>query len=96
MKQYLGSTVVKELRGTESTRKSIQKLKKGERASLNEGTAGFNNSHHNVKRPLYISISYCGVKFIDINTQVNQKANPMLWASKLIKFIIFLGNNMRT
>ena len=38
----MGSTVVKELRGTESTRKSIQKLKRGERlgGGGNLSTAG--------------------------------------------------------
>nr|XP_018918082.1 PREDICTED: ankyrin repeat and SAM domain-containing protein 1A [Bemisia tabaci] len=49
---YLGSTVVKELRGTESTKKSIQKLKK---------SAG-----NDVTVPqIVLAISYRGVKFLD-------------------------------
>ncbi|KAK8744166.1 hypothetical protein OTU49_001029 [Cherax quadricarinatus] len=54
--QYLGSTHVKELKGTESTMKSIQKLKK----STSEGA----------KVPkIVLSVSYRGVKFIDAVTQ---------------------------
>ncbi|XP_066942494.1 ankyrin repeat and SAM domain-containing protein 1A-like isoform X5 [Macrobrachium rosenbergii] len=54
--QYLGSTHVKELKGTESTMKSIQKLKK----STSEGA----------KIPkIVLSVSYRGVKFIDAVTQ---------------------------
>nr|XP_027238702.1 uncharacterized protein LOC113829709 [Penaeus vannamei] len=54
--QYLGSTHVKELKGTESTMKSIQKLKK----STAEGA----------KVPkIVLSVSYRGVKFIDAQTQ---------------------------
>lgn len=54
--QYLGSTHVKELKGTESTMKSIQKLKK----STSEGA----------KIPkIVLSVSYRGVKFIDALTQ---------------------------
>ncbi|XP_042233605.1 ankyrin repeat and sterile alpha motif domain-containing protein 1B-like isoform X2 [Homarus americanus] len=54
--QYLGSTHVKELKGTESTMKSIQKLKK----STSEGS----------KIPkIVLSVSYRGVKFIDALTQ---------------------------
>ncbi|XP_013772275.1 ankyrin repeat and SAM domain-containing protein 1A-like isoform X2 [Limulus polyphemus] len=49
---YLGSTLVKELKGLESTRKSIQKLKLSTRGI--------------VKAPnVLLSISYTGVKFID-------------------------------
>ncbi|CAL4077916.1 unnamed protein product, partial [Meganyctiphanes norvegica] len=54
--QYLGSTHVKELKGTESTMKSIQKLKK----STAEGAK--------VPR-IILSVSYKGVKFIDAVTQ---------------------------
>lgn len=57
--QYLGSTHVKELKGTESTMKSIQKLKK----TPSDGT----------KVPkIILSVSYKGVKFMDYNTQVRQ------------------------
>lgn len=72
--QYLGSTVVKELRGTESTRKSIQKLKKGERisaANAGVGNAALNNVNQNMKRAVYILISHRGVQFVDIKSQVN-------------------------
>ncbi|XP_076311891.1 ankyrin repeat and sterile alpha motif domain-containing protein 1B-like isoform X2 [Tachypleus tridentatus] len=52
LKLYLGSTLVKELKGLESTRKSIQKLKLSARGI--------------VKAPnVLLSISYTGVKFID-------------------------------
>ncbi|KAH8382394.1 hypothetical protein KR009_003305 [Drosophila setifemur] len=55
--QYLGSTVVKELRGTESTKKSIQKLK----ASFEgEGKSG---------SPLSLAISHRGVEFIDVGNK---------------------------
>lgn len=54
--QYLGSTHVKELKGTESTMKSIQKLKK----TPSDGT----------KVPkIILSVSFRGVKFMNCNTQ---------------------------
>ncbi|KAH8310612.1 hypothetical protein KR044_002128 [Drosophila immigrans] len=56
--QYLGSTVVKELRGTESTKKSIQKLK-----------AGAGEGQEEVAKqgaPLTLAISHRGVEFIDV------------------------------
>ncbi|KAG0725591.1 Ankyrin repeat and sterile alpha motif domain-containing protein 1B [Chionoecetes opilio] len=54
--QYLGSTHVKELKGTESTMKSIQKLKK--------------TSSDGIKVPkIILSVSFRGVKFMDCNTQ---------------------------
>ncbi|XP_063986359.1 ankyrin repeat and sterile alpha motif domain-containing protein 1B-like isoform X3 [Diachasmimorpha longicaudata] len=49
---YLGSTVVKELRGTESTKKSIQKLKKTCRDPR-------------VSLGITLAISYRGVRFLD-------------------------------
>ncbi|EDW39003.1 GL13852 [Drosophila persimilis] len=55
--QYLGSTVVKELRGTESTKKSIQKLKA---SSEGEGKSG---------SPLSLAISHRGVEFIDVSSK---------------------------
>uniref|UniRef100_A0A2R5L4L3 Putative cask-interacting adaptor protein caskin n=1 Tax=Ornithodoros turicata TaxID=34597 RepID=A0A2R5L4L3_9ACAR len=54
--QYLGSTLVKELKGTESTRKSIQKLKASTRTIA--------------KIPsVLLSVSYTGVRFIDADTK---------------------------
>ncbi|XP_045113553.1 ankyrin repeat and SAM domain-containing protein 1A-like isoform X12 [Portunus trituberculatus] len=54
--QYLGSTHVKELKGTESTMRSIQKLKK----TPTDGT----------KVPkIILSVSFRGVKFMEYNTQ---------------------------
>ncbi|XP_063706321.1 ankyrin repeat and sterile alpha motif domain-containing protein 1B [Culicoides brevitarsis] len=70
---YLGSTVVKELRGTESTRKSIQKLKKGERLATNttNGDDALNRHQqfNHSRRPVCIAISHRGVQFIDIESQ---------------------------
>ncbi|XP_012145704.1 ankyrin repeat and SAM domain-containing protein 1A isoform X1 [Megachile rotundata] len=54
---YLGSTVVKELRGTESTKKSIQKLKKTCREPR-------------VTPDISLAISYRGVRFL--NTVTNE------------------------
>jgi hypothetical protein len=56
--QYLGSTVVKELRGTESTMKSIQKLKKP-------------RSEAKSSADIYLAISYRGVKFLTGETEVS-------------------------
>uniref|UniRef100_A0A6P4FNZ1 Ankyrin repeat and SAM domain-containing protein 1A n=1 Tax=Drosophila rhopaloa TaxID=1041015 RepID=A0A6P4FNZ1_DRORH len=55
--QYLGSTVVKELRGTESTKKSIQKLKS---SAEGEGKSG---------SPLSLAICHRGVEFIDVGSK---------------------------
>ena len=57
--QYLGSTHVKELRGTESTMKSIHKLRKAVEGE--EGGGG--NS-------IVLAISYQGVSFLDNSTKV--------------------------
>ncbi|XP_043246752.1 ankyrin repeat and SAM domain-containing protein 1A-like isoform X1 [Amphibalanus amphitrite] len=54
--EYLGSTLVKEVRGTESTRKSIQKLKKT------------SSQMRKVPR-IVLSISHSGVRFLDAHTQ---------------------------
>jgi hypothetical protein len=56
--QYLGSTVVKELRGTESTKKSIQKLKKSTKEARDSPD-------------IILSISYRGVKFLNTITRVS-------------------------
>lgn len=71
---------MKELRGTESTRKSIQKLKREERVTSAGGGSGSSvsdtpasapgNATPSSKRPLYLSISHRGVQFIDIQTEV--------------------------
>ncbi|XP_039747690.1 uncharacterized protein LOC120624931 [Pararge aegeria] len=53
---YLGSTVVKELRGTESTKKSIQKLKKSAKEPRDSPD-------------IILSISYRGVKFLNTITR---------------------------
>nr|CAD7412052.1 unnamed protein product [Timema poppensis] len=54
--QYLGSTVVKELRGTESTKKSIQKLKRSTREAKSTPD-------------IVLAISYRGVQFLNTLTQ---------------------------
>ncbi|XP_065354530.1 ankyrin repeat and sterile alpha motif domain-containing protein 1B [Calliphora vicina] len=81
---YLGSTVVKELRGTESTRKSIQKLKQDQQhnsaaaaaatnmlmSSQSETNAARNQSFNKQKRILVsLAISHRGVEFIDVNSK---------------------------
>ncbi|XP_065205671.1 ankyrin repeat and SAM domain-containing protein 1A-like isoform X2 [Planococcus citri] len=53
---YLGSTVVKELRGTESTKKSIQKLKKS--TSIVDCRVTYD---------IILAISYRGVKFLNVS-----------------------------
>ncbi|KAJ4451171.1 hypothetical protein ANN_02613 [Periplaneta americana] len=55
---YLGSTVVKELRGTESTKKSIQKLKKSSSTKDAKSTPD-----------IILAISYRGVKFLNTITK---------------------------
>ncbi|KAG5669823.1 hypothetical protein PVAND_000116 [Polypedilum vanderplanki] len=64
---YLGSTIIKELRGTESTRKSIQKLKKG--ALMSSSSPSHSSLIQTVKRPVCLAISHLGVQFIDIDSQ---------------------------
>ncbi|XP_054747595.1 ankyrin repeat and sterile alpha motif domain-containing protein 1B isoform X1 [Anastrepha obliqua] len=66
---YLGSTVVKELRGTESTRKSIQKLKRND---IDEQQQKVNRSAKlQQKKPALVclAISHLGVEFIDVNSK---------------------------
>lgn len=65
----MGSTIIKELRGTESTRKSIQKLKRGERILSNSSSVNSSQLVKNSKRPVCLAISHMGVQFIDIETQ---------------------------
>ncbi|XP_064552810.1 ankyrin repeat and SAM domain-containing protein 1A [Drosophila montana] len=59
--QYLGSTVVKELRGTESTKKSILKLK--------SPSAQTNEEVHKQGAQLSLAICHRGVDFIDVATK---------------------------
>lgn len=70
--------MVKELRGTESTRKSIQKLRRSGELRM-EATGGHDGAAAAAagrpvpaasKRPLKLSISHRGVQFIDIASQV--------------------------
>ncbi|GAB6021253.1 hypothetical protein CHUAL_003868 [Chamberlinius hualienensis] len=57
LSKYLGSTIIKELKGLESSKRSIQKLKKA-------------TSENIVKIPnVILAISYKGVKFIDSVTK---------------------------
>lgn len=56
----MGSTVVKELRGTESTKKSIQKLKKSSAAEDKE----------KITPEIILAISFRGVKFLNPANQV--------------------------
>jgi hypothetical protein len=60
LSQYLGSTVVKELRGTESTKKSIQKLKKSSCCTKDAKATP----------DIVLAISYRGVKFLNTITKV--------------------------
>jgi hypothetical protein len=57
----MGSTVVKELRGTESTKKSIQKLKKSSSTKDAKATPD-----------IILAISYRGVKFLNTITKVRK------------------------
>lgn len=71
---------MKELRGTESTRKSIQKLKQDQQytsatnmlmSSQSETNAARNQSFNKQKRILVsLAISHRGVEFIDVNSKV--------------------------
>lgn len=66
--------MIKELRGTESTKKSIQKLKKNEKiigVNAINNVAGLSGVHHSTKRAVDIQISYRGVQFVDPQTKVN-------------------------
>lgn len=74
--------MIKELRGTESTKKSIQKLKKNEKIlgvnAINSSDGATtvaeltNSTHQNNKRAVNILISYRGVQFVDPEVQVNK------------------------
>nr|CAD7257924.1 unnamed protein product [Timema shepardi] len=71
---YLGSTVVKELRGTESTKKSIQKLKRSTREAKSTPD-------------IVLAISYRGVQFLNTLTQVKAffRAIPRLYLTSLTR-----------
>lgn len=75
--QYLGSTFVKELRGTESTKKSIQKLKKTCREPR-------------VTPDITLAISYRGVRFLNTVTNVRFLLEWNYPASLLILYDILL------
>lgn len=76
---------MKELRGTESTRKSIQKLKQDQQnstatnmlmSSQSETNAARNQSFNKQKRiQVTLAISYKGVEFLDVNTKVRTSQN---------------------
>lgn len=59
---------MKELRGTESTRKSIQKLKRDDAAEQER------SGKVNRMKPALVclAISHLGVEFIDVNSKVSQ------------------------
>lgn len=61
---YLGSTLVKELRGTESTKKSIQKLKKPSTTSTKEP-----EEKEKITPDIILAISFRGVKFLNTVNQ---------------------------
>nr|CAD7194423.1 unnamed protein product [Timema douglasi] len=63
---YLGSTVVKELRGTESTKKSIQKLKRSTREAKSTPD-------------IVLAISYRGVQFLNTLTQTFSPSWRLPW-----------------
>lgn len=103
-RQYLGSTVVKELRGTESTRKSIQKLRRSGllRLEQQQQNAGDTNGGHPSavasKRPLKLSISHRGVQFIDIVSHVSFSYSNPSDGSQIIlsSYVDAIGNDLRT
>ncbi|XP_017484634.1 PREDICTED: ankyrin repeat and SAM domain-containing protein 1A [Rhagoletis zephyria] len=66
---YLGSTVVKELRGTESTRKSIQKLKRDDTAEQQKKNNRSGNLYKKKPAQVCLAISHLGVEFIDVNSK---------------------------
>lgn len=61
--------MVKELRGTESTRKSIQKFKKGERSIGTNNLKNLNQNNSINNRAICLAISYRGVEFIDVGNE---------------------------
>lgn len=69
--QYLGSTIVKELRGTESTKKSIQKLKRTDQI-MGLSSKDLTTGPHSAERVVSIMISYLGVQFVDPQSNVSE------------------------
>lgn len=83
--QYLGSTVIRKLQGTLSTRKSIQKLKIDENlksaASVSDfsllencttSTKYLKAANHQTRLNVDIAVSCVGVKFIDHEKKVSK------------------------
>ncbi|KAL9899681.1 uncharacterized protein ACN427_007269 isoform 2-T3 [Glossina fuscipes fuscipes] len=78
---YLGSTVIRELHGTASTRKSIQRLKRGETPILsdneesslikdiNSSTRILKETNQQTRLEVGIALSHTGVRFVDVQTQ---------------------------
>ena len=99
--QYLGSTLVRNLRGTESTKRSIQKLKKkyAEPASCNPSTC------------MILAISLSGVHFVEASSQVGgpiclnmptgshrdrtNKSQSIRWLNSDVLLIAFRCKNRR-
>uniref|UniRef100_A0A1A9WRS0 Uncharacterized protein n=1 Tax=Glossina brevipalpis TaxID=37001 RepID=A0A1A9WRS0_9MUSC len=79
---YLGSTVIRELHGTASTRKSIQRLKRGETPiqsdneesslikDINSSTRILKETNQQTRLEVGIALSHAGVRFIDIQQEV--------------------------
>lgn len=90
---------MKELRGTESTRKSIQKLKKGERMPTHSvGNTELPTIRQSIGQAVNILISYRGVQFVDIQSQVGIHIDAL--ENRETKFKtnqnVVTGNNLRT
>ncbi|XP_067614846.1 ankyrin repeat and sterile alpha motif domain-containing protein 1B isoform X2 [Eurosta solidaginis] len=66
---YLGSTVVKDLRGTESTRKSIQKLKHDDIAQKQQKENQPGKLVQKKPALVCLAISHLGVEFSDVNSK---------------------------
>lgn len=62
---------MKELRGTESTKKSIQKLKKTDHL-MGLNSTKLTIGSHSAEKAVCIIISYRGVQFVDPQTKVNK------------------------
>lgn len=80
----MGSTVIRELHGTASTRKSIQKLKRDETPSpqddndenglikdINSSTRILKATNQQTRLEVGIAMSHAGVRFIEIENKVN-------------------------
>lgn len=83
----MGSTVIRELHGTASTRKSIQKLKREETPApqeeneenglikdINSSTRILKASNQQTRLEVGIAVSHAGVRFIDTDNNVSGKS----------------------